>query len=63
MNGWIPIGDIYVKPVDWDEILVIAPKGVASVELTRQTVTPRGRSHELIGTAPTPAAAARLLER
>lgn len=57
MDGWVVLGELYVKPVDWEELYVIAPDGVG-YRLDRHWI---GVGVDVIGTAPTPRAAARLV--
>lgn len=59
MNGWIILGHYYVRPIDWEELHVIEPEGVGYVVVRYHTVSDE---RVVIGTAPTPAAAARLID-
>lgn len=57
MDGWVIIGECYVKPIDWEELWLIAPEGAAYACYRHHT---QGGQKILIGTAPTPRAAAKL---
>lgn len=57
MDGWVVIGECYVKPIDWEELWLIQPEGVQYAAYRHHT---QGGQKILIGTAPTPRAASRL---
>jgi len=57
MNGWVVIGECYVKPIDWEELWLITPEGAQYACYRHHT---QGGQKILIGTAPTPRAAAKL---
>lgn len=58
MDGWIVLGERYVKPIDWDELWLLEPEGVGYAAY-RHHIT--GDQRILVGTGPTPARAARLI--
>lgn len=58
MIGWVVIGECYVKPIDWEELWLIEPQGVEYAAFRHHT---NGDQRILVGTAATPAAAARLI--
>lgn len=58
MDGWIVLGELYVKPIDWDELWLVEPDGVEYAAY-RHHVTNDQRI--LVGTGSTPARAARLI--
>lgn len=59
MDGWVVVGQSYVKPIDWDELWLVEPDGVGYAAY-RHHLTADQRI--LTGTAPTPRAAARLID-
>lgn len=59
MENWIALGEFYVRPIDWEELYVIQPDGVQYVVYRHHMLMSQ---RVLIGTAPTPAAAARLVD-
>lgn len=58
MIGWVPIGECYVKPIDWEELWLIEPQGVGYAAYRHHT---NMDERIFVGVAPSPAAAARLI--
>lgn len=58
MDGWVTIGECYVKPIDWDELWLIEPQGVVYAAYRHHLTNDQRIA---VGTGPTPARAARLL--
>lgn len=58
MDGWISVGECYVKPIDWDELWLVEPQGVVYAAYRHHL---SNGQRIAVGTGSSPARAARLL--